>query len=108
MLNNNLLTGKFQTLSISTNWALILDIISPKDQLCCRKVLDSIVGYQEKRHDPPTSEEFSLSKSDLRFSSYRRYGFNERNTRGKLFSGQFLTFVVMFTLKRSTIPYWFL
>ena len=54
------------------------------------------------------SEEFSLSKSDLRFSSYRRYGFNERNTRENLFSGQFLTFVVMFTLKRSTIPYWFL
>ena len=107
MLNNNLLTGKFQTLSISANWALI-GRNKPKNQLCCRKVLDSIVGYQEKRHDPSTSEEFSLSKSDLRFLSYQRYGFNERNMRGKLFSGQFLTFVVMFTLKRSTIPYWFL
>ena len=54
---------------------------------------------------PRTQRNFSLSKSDLQFSSYWHYGFNERNTRGKLFSGQFLTFVVMFTLKRSTIPY---
>ena len=106
MLNNNPLTGKFQTLSNSANWALIA-VISPKNHFRCRKVLCSIVGYQEKRRDPLNSEKFSLSKSDLRFSSYRRYGFNERNARGKLFFGQFLTFVVMFTLKRSAISYLF-
>ena len=52
-------------------------------------------GYQEMHHDPLNSEEFSLSKSDLhlQFSSYRRYGFNERNTRGKLFSSPFLTYL---------------
>ena len=109
MLNNNPLTGKFQTLSISANWALIgcNYLISPKNQFCCRKVLCSIVGYQKKRHDPLNSEKFSLSKSDLRFLGYRRYRFNERNARGKLFFGQFLTFMVMFTLKRSAISYWF-
>ena len=67
-------------------------------------VLYGIVGYQEKRHNPLNSDKFSLSKSDLRFSSYRRYGFIERTAREKKNSGQFFTFVVMFTLKRSGIP----
>ena len=40
--------------------------------------------HQEKRHDPLNSEKMSLSKSDLRFSSYRRYRFiNERTAHGK-------------------------
>lgn len=68
----------FQRVHNSRCWATPYNwprpfLINPKNQLYCLKVLYSFDGYQKKRIDPLDSETFSLSKSDIRFSSYRHY-----------------------------------